>query len=161
MLFLNLFVLALLLGSPIAGYRFATRRKEPRRLEVVAFCAAGGFVGAILQFVTLLLTELWSFPMVRRAALPVIGEYVLIGLVFGFAAVATPESIRNRLLLSCVTLAKHTWRRRRQVVVATVGAQLTIVGGVWLHSRLFPPRACMCTSMRHSTRRRVCLTIPR
>jgi ferric-dicitrate binding protein FerR (iron transport regulator) len=63
---------------------------------------------------------------------------VLIGLVFGFATIATPESIRDSLFLSCVTLAKHTWRRRRRVVVATVGAQLTVAVGVWLRPRLFP-----------------------
>jgi hypothetical protein len=137
MLFLNLFAYTLLLGGPIAGYRFVTRRKEPRRWEVVAFCAAGGFVAAIFLIGTLVLTEMSDFPTVRMA-LPVIGEYVLIALVFGFAAVATPESIRNRLLLSCVTLAKHTWRHRRQVVVVTVGLQLTVAVGVWLRPRLFP-----------------------
>lgn len=138
MLFFTLFAFTLLLGGPIAGYRFATWRKEPRRWQVVAFCAAGGFVAAIFLFGTLLLTEMADFPTVSRMALAVIGEYVLIALVFGFAAVATPESIRNRLLLSCVTLAKHTWRRRGQVVVATVGAQLTLAVGMWLRPRLFP-----------------------
>jgi len=137
MLFLNLFAFTLLLGGPIAGYRFATWRKEPRRWEVVAFCAAGGLVAAIFLYGTLLLTHLADFPTVRMA-LTVISEYLLIALVFGIAAVATPESIRTRLLLSCVTLAKHTWRRRSQVVVATVGAQLTVAAGVWLRPRLFP-----------------------
>jgi hypothetical protein len=137
MLFLSLFSHTLLLVGPIAGYRFATWRKEPRRWDVVAFCAAGGFVAAAFLFGTLLLTEVASFPTVR-AALAVVGEYVLIGFVFGFAVEATPESVRDWLWVSCVTLAKHTWRRRWQVVVATVGGQLTIVGGVWLHSRLFP-----------------------
>ena len=138
MLFFNLFAFTLMFGGPIVGYRFATWRKEPRRWDVVAFCAAGGFVAAIFLFGTLLLTEVSDFATVRRIALPVTGEYVLIALVFGFAAVATPESIRNRLLLSCVTLAKRTWRHRGQVVVATLGAQLTVAVGVWLRPRLFP-----------------------
>src|SRR5213596_1707390 len=111
MRFLNLFAFTLLVGGPIIGYRFATWRKEPRRWEVVAFCGAGGFVGAIFLIGTLVLTELSDLPTARMA-LPFIGEYVLIALVFGFAAVATPESIRHRLLLSCVTLAKHAWRHR-------------------------------------------------
>jgi len=137
MLFLNLFKFTLLLGGPIAGYRFATWRKEPRRWEVVAFCAAGGFVAAIFFYGTLVLAEVSDFPTLRMA-LTVIGEYVLIALVFGFAAVATPESIRIWLMLSGVTLAKYMWRRRGQVVVATVGAQLTVAVGVWLRPRLFP-----------------------
>jgi hypothetical protein len=137
MLFLELFAFTLLLGGPIAGYRFATWRKEPRHWDVVGFCAAGGFVAALFLLGTLLLTELSDFPTVRMA-LTVIGEYVLFALVFGFAAVATPKSIRTRLLLSCVTLAKQTWRRRGQVVVATAGAQLTVAVGVWLRPRLFP-----------------------
>ena len=137
MLIVNLFSLSLLLGGPIAGYRFATWRNEPRRWEVVALCGAGGFVAAIVLLGTLVLTELSDVPPARMA-LPVIGEYVLIALVFGFAVVATPESIRNWLALSCVILAKRTWRHRRQVVVATVGAQLTVAAGVWLRARLFP-----------------------
>jgi len=137
MLIVNLLAFTLLLGGPIAGYRFATWRKALRRWDVVALCGAGGFVAAIFLFATLVLTELSDFPT-ARTALPVIGEYVLIGLVFGFAAIATPESVRDRLVLSCVTLAKRTWRHRRQVVVATVGAQLTVAVGVWLRQRLFP-----------------------
>ena len=117
------------------------------------FCAAGGFVAAVFLLGTLVLTEMSDFPTVRMA-LPVIGEYVLIEIVFGFAAVVTPESIRNRLLQSCVTLAKYTWRRRGQVVVATVVAQLTIVVGVWLHSRLFPTPSVYVhvDAPRHSVR---------
>ena len=138
MLFLRLFAYTLLLGGPIAGYRFATWRKEPRRWEVVAFCAGGGFVAAIFVVATLLLTELSSFPMVRGEVLPFIGQFVLIGLVFGLAAVATPESIRNWLSVSCVTVAKRTWRRRREVVVAALGAQVILAAGVWLRRRLFP-----------------------
>jgi hypothetical protein len=137
MLFVTLFKFTLLLGGPIAGYRFATWRREPRRWEVVAFCAAGGFVAAIFVIGTLVLTELSDLPSARMA-LTVIGEDVLTALVLGFAAVATPESIRTWLMLSCVTLAKYTWRRRGQVVVATVGAQLTVAAGVWLRPRLFP-----------------------
>ncbi|HEY2854877.1 MAG TPA: FecR domain-containing protein [Gemmatimonadaceae bacterium] len=137
MLFLNLFAFTLLLGGPIAGYRFATWRKEPRRWEVVAFCVAGGLVATICLFGTLLLADLTDFPTVRME-LTFIGEYLLIALVLGLAVVATPESIKTRLLLSCVTLAKHMWRRRGQVVVATVGAQLTLAVGVWLRPRLFP-----------------------
>ena len=137
MLIVNLLAFTLLLGGPIAAYRFATRRKDPSRQKVVALCGAGGFVAAIFLLGTLVLTEVWDFPT-ARTALPVIGEYVLIGLVFGFAAIATPESIRDWLSLSCVTLAKRTWRHRRQVVVATVGAQLTVAVGVWLRPRLFP-----------------------
>ncbi|MFL5615414.1 MAG: FecR domain-containing protein [Gemmatimonadaceae bacterium] len=137
MLFLNLFGFTLLLGGPLIGYRFATWRKEPRRWEVVAFCAAGGFVAAIFSIGTLVLTEVTDLPTARMA-LPLIGKFLLIGVVFGFVAVATPESIRNRLSLSCVTLAKHAWRHRGQVVVATLGAQLTLVVVVWLHARLFP-----------------------
>src|SRR5256885_6068994 len=153
MLFLNLFGFTLLVGGPIIGYRFATWGKEPRRWEVVALCGAGGFVAAIFLLGTLVLTEVWDFPTARMA-LPVIGEYVLIGLVFGFAVVATPESIRTWLLLSCVALAKHTWRRRRQVVVATVGAQLTVVVGVWLRPRLFPAPSVYVyvDAPRHSVR---------
>jgi len=137
MLFLNLFAFTLLLGGPIAGYCFASWRKDPSRRKVVALCGAGGFVAAIFLLGTLVLTEVWDLPT-ARVALPVIGEYVLIGLVFGFAAIATPESIRDRLLLFCVTVAKRTWRRRGQVVVATVGAQLTVAVGVWLRPRSFP-----------------------
>jgi hypothetical protein len=135
--FLKLFALTLLLVGPIAGYRFAIWRKAPRRWEVVAFCTAGGFVAAILLFGTLLLTEVSDFPTARMA-LTVVGTYMLIALVFGFVVVATPESIRTRLLLSTVTLAKQTWRRRCQVVAATVGAELTVAVGAWLRPRLFP-----------------------
>ena len=137
MFVVRLFAFTLLLGGPIAGYRFATWRKELRRWDVVALCGAGGFVAAILLFATLVLAEMSDLPTARMA-LPVIGEYVLIGLVFGFAVEATPEPIRNRLLLSCVALAKHSWRRRGQIVVAIVGAQLTVAVGVWLRQRLFP-----------------------
>jgi ferric-dicitrate binding protein FerR (iron transport regulator) len=41
-------------------------------------------------------------------------------------------------MLSCVTVAKHAWRHRGQVVVAALGAQLTIAACVWLRARLFP-----------------------
>src|SRR4029077_6382431 len=125
MLFLNLFKFTLLLGGPIAGYRFATWRTEPRRWEVLAFGAAGGLVAAIFFYGTLVLAEVSDFPTVRMA-LTVIGEYVLIAVVFGFSAVGTPEAIRPWVMLSGVTLAKYMWRRRGQVVVATIGAQLTV-----------------------------------
>jgi ferric-dicitrate binding protein FerR (iron transport regulator) len=138
MFFLNLLADILLLGGIIAGYWFATWQKEPRRWHVVAACTAGGAASAILVLCLLLVSELSHFQTLRPDILRFVSRYTLLGFVLGLVMVATPWSIRNWLSHSSVMLAKRTWQHRRQVIAATVGAQLTVAAGVWLHTRLFP-----------------------
>jgi ferric-dicitrate binding protein FerR (iron transport regulator) len=52
--------------------------------------------------------------------------------------VVTPEAVRHRVVLFCVTVAKQTWRYRVEVLLATLSGLLIQGGVVWLHSRLFP-----------------------
>lgn len=137
--FLNLCAYCLLLGGPIVGYRIATRGMVPRRRHVVAFCTAGGAAGAVAVIAVLLLTGLSSFATLRPGALPFIGRYTLVGLGLGLIAVVTPETVRHRLVLFCVTLAQQTWRYRAKVLLATLSGLLIQACAVWLHSRLFPP----------------------
>jgi hypothetical protein len=110
MLFLNIFALLLLLGGPIVGYQVAMHRGAPRRWQVVAWCTAGGAVAAVVLIGVMLLAELWSFKTageLLRPGLPLVGQYALIGLALGFAAVATPKAMRQRVYtigLVCVAL---------------------------------------------------------
>ena len=78
MLFVNLFAVLLLLGGPIVGYQVAIRRRAPR-WKVITWCTAGGAVAAVVLIGVMLF------------------QYALIGLVLGFAAVATPEAMRQRV----------------------------------------------------------------
>lgn len=138
MLFLRVYAYSLLLGGSMMALWLATWRRIPERWQVVAFCAAGGAAGAIVLIATLVMAELSSFATLRSWALPFIGRYALVGLGLGLVAVVTPEAVRHRVVLFCVTVAKQTWRYRVEVLLATLSGLLIQGGVVWLHSRLFP-----------------------
>src|SRR5881392_408144 len=122
MLFVNLFAVLLLLGGPIVGYQVAIRRGAARQWQVTGWCTAGGAVAAVVLIGVMLFAELWSFKTtgeVLRPGLPLVGQYALVGLVLGLAAVATPKAMRQRVYtigLVCVGLVAAV------VVVRDAGA---------------------------------------
>src|SRR5205814_6022386 len=78
------------------------RQLTARRWQVMAWCGAGGAVAAVMLIGMMLLSELSSFATagdLARAALPVIGEYTLFGLVGGFVIVLIPIAWTDPLLL--------------------------------------------------------------
>ena len=138
MLLLKLYAYGLIFGGPIIAHHYATWRRTPRRPLVLAFCAAGGAAGAIALIATLVLTRMSSFATLRPGAPLFIGRCALVGFGLGLMTVLTPEVLKHRLALFCVTLAKQTWRYRAEVLLATLGVLFIQAGAVWLHSRFFP-----------------------
>jgi len=136
MLFLNIVKFMFMLGGPIAGYRLVMRRfLVPRRWQVIAWCAAGGAAAAVLQIDLLLLFQLSWFATTGdlvRAALPVIGEYALFGLVVGLAAVATPEAWRHGLFIGGLVIVGLSTLVGVAIHAATIHSASTGVSGVVL-----------------------------